>query len=207
MKASCENLVLKPEQKVALTELINIGVGRAAGVLNDMLSARVSLAVPNIEIIRSSQLGENLPQLVGQKLSTVSMNFSGSFSGFSSLIFPPDSAGQLVSRLVGEDAAEGSMDSVTTSTLTEVGNILINGIMGSMGNVLGERLNYTVPSYNLIEVENIMETGGVEKGSVMLLAETKFDIRDFSIQGHVILVFEIESFSGLLKLIDGIQKS
>ena len=40
----------------ALTELINIGVGRAAGMLNQILEAHIQLQVPSVKIFPHSQI-------------------------------------------------------------------------------------------------------------------------------------------------------
>jgi chemotaxis protein CheY-P-specific phosphatase CheC len=47
-----------PEQLDALRELINIGIGRAAGVLNEMLSAHIQLYVPDVEILSAEESRE-----------------------------------------------------------------------------------------------------------------------------------------------------
>ena len=47
---------LTPEQEDALKELLNIGVGRAAGSLNQILDKPITLQVPSIMIAEVSDL-------------------------------------------------------------------------------------------------------------------------------------------------------
>ncbi len=47
----------------ALKELVNIGIGRAAGVLNQMVSAHIKLQVPRIQIITLRDLTEEIKDI------------------------------------------------------------------------------------------------------------------------------------------------
>ena len=46
------------EEIDALRELINIGVGRAAGALNDMVGAHVELRVPSVRLVSTADIKE-----------------------------------------------------------------------------------------------------------------------------------------------------
>ena len=65
----------------ALTELINIGVGRAAGTLNQILEAHVHLQVPSVKIFQYSQIEQALNNIATIPLSLVRLIFKGPFSG------------------------------------------------------------------------------------------------------------------------------
>ena len=47
---------MTPEQIDALKELINIGVGKAAAMLNQMVNIRVHLKVPFVKVLTLSKL-------------------------------------------------------------------------------------------------------------------------------------------------------
>jgi chemotaxis protein CheC len=143
-----------PYQIDALTELINIGVGRAAGTLNQILEAHVHLQVPFVKIFPSSQIEKALSNIATTPLSLVRLIFKGSFSGTALLAFPSDSASHLVDILTGEESDISDLDSIRVGALTEVGNIVLNGVMGSLSNVLQEHLIYSIPVY----IEDSIET-------------------------------------------------
>ena len=73
----------------ALKELINIGVGRAAGVLNQMVRSHIILQVPAVKVLRIDQLAEELVEFGEGPLAVVSLDFQGAFSGVAELLFPP----------------------------------------------------------------------------------------------------------------------
>ena len=70
-------------------ELLNIGVGHVAGMLNEMIGVRIRLQVPEIKRISPQELEVQLPgDLDRDKLSSVALSFSGSFDGLAQLVFP-----------------------------------------------------------------------------------------------------------------------
>ncbi len=195
-------MILTDEQQDILTELINIGVGRAAGMLNEMLQSHVDLQVPYIQIMSPSSIQEELGYLRPDRVSSVQLRFKGSFSGTASLVFPPDSAGKLVDVLTGEAFGGEDLDEIRVGTLTEVGNIVINGVMGSIGNILQEQIDYSVPTYLEGTVDHLFLSNDHAYDATILIAHTRFRIQEFQIEGNIILFFEVGSFDTLLAAID-----
>jgi chemotaxis protein CheC len=191
------------ENLEVLQELINIGIGKAAGMLNEMLDTHIILQVPIIRIISQQDIEGELGELSGNTLSAVRMRFKGSFSGNALLLFPPDSANNLVSVLTGEDSFEDDMDAIRTGTLTEIGNILINCVMGSISNAFGKQLSYSVPSYIEDSLLNMLQRNNEDaRNATIILASTHFIIEEHLINGDIILFFEVGSFDALLDCIE-----
>src|SRR5512134_1089038 len=115
-------MILTDEQIDALKELINIGVGRASGVLSSMIECKISLQVLHIKVLTLSELNEEVERIGYGRLAAVKLGFKGSFAGTAALVFPPDSAAKLVSLLVREEDDTPDLDSVRVGTLNEVGN-------------------------------------------------------------------------------------
>lgn len=195
------NLTLKHID--ALQELVNIGVGRAAGVLNDMLASPIQLNIPEVRLLSPEELKLELKsQFDDSLLATVQLNFAGSFSGTAELVFPAESAADLVSILTGEAPGTPDLDVVKIGALLEVGNIVLNGIMGSLSNVLIEHLDYSLPAYNESDVNNFPIFADVNENTKIILAHTCFIIEQLKISGGIILMFTIGSLDALLKAID-----
>lgn len=187
----------------ALQELINIGVGRAASMLNQMLDSQIVLEIPVVSVLNLSQIQAELEKrFEGDSLAAVKLNFTGSFSGKANLVFPTESAATLVSLLTGEEIGSPDLDSVKIGTLSEVGNIVINGIMGSISNVLNQHLNYAIPIYMEDSIKHILSLEYIKEETVFLLAQTRFAIKTLEIIGEIVLIFEMESFGTLIKVID-----
>lgn len=186
-----------------LQELINIGVGRAASMLNQMVDARIVLEIPVVSVLTLSKLQAELEKRFnGGSFAAVRLNFTGSFSGKANLVFPTNSAATLVSLLTGEEIDSPDLDSVKIGTLSEVGNIVINGIMGSISNVLNQHLNYAIPIYMEDSIDHILSLENTAEQTIFLLAQARFAIETLEIMGEIVLIFEMDSFDTLIKVID-----
>ena len=194
---------LSTRQLDALQELVNIGIGQAAGVLNDMIDSPIRLQIPYLQILTPIDVEEELEQhLNGEQIAAVQLKFTGSFGGIAQLVFPTNSAALLVTMLTGEEVGTQDLDSVKIGTLSEVGNIVINGVMGAISNVLQQRLNYSIPTYSEGTIANLLVSGGLATDTVVLLAQTSFMIERLHIEGDIILIFNVNSFDTLLTAIN-----
>ena len=189
-------------QTDALKELINIGVGRAASLLNEMIGSQILLNVPFIEVLTALTLQQELvKRFRDEQLAIVRLGFTGSLHGSAELLFPTESASSLVAVLTGEELGSPDLDAVKIGTLSEVGNILINGVMGSISNVLEQHMNYTLPIYLEDSIENLILVGNPEE-SAILLGQANFTIEQLEIIGDIILIFEVQTFDTLISAIE-----
>ena len=196
--------ILTDEQRNSLTAIVNVGVEKAAIVLQEMIGSNISLQIPFIKVV-SLQNIESETKYQGDTgpLSAVRLDFRGPFEGTAALVFPPESAEKIVSALIGDEpGSPAPPDSEVVSTLTEVGNIVMNGVMGSIGNALDKRIDYAVPSFTKYTVKNIVSTTTVSKPNTrLLMAQTRFTVEELKIDGDIMLYFEIQSFDELVALL------
>lgn len=191
-----------------LQELVNIGVGQAAGILNEMLCFHIELQVPFIKIISSTDLKQELEgRLNGEPLSLVDLSFSGLLMGSAQLIFPKDSASMLVTILTGETPDTPDLDAVKIGTLLEVGNILLNGVMGAISNTVVEHFDYSLPTYREGSVANLLSFQSLDSKATILLAKTFFSIETLKISGQIILILQVGGLDVLLNAINLLAES
>ncbi|MBS9769676.1 MAG: chemotaxis protein CheC [Trichodesmium erythraeum GBRTRLIN201] len=195
---------LTDKQLDILTELINIGIGQGAKMLNEMIESQINLQVPFLKLLAKVEVQEVLRQRLGyDKLSSIQLDFKGYFAGSAKLVFPRESAANLVAVLTGKNLENADLDIVQIGTLTEVGNIVINGVMGSLGNKLYKQIYYDVPCYAEEDIAQLLPME--EPNNSVLLAQAKFDIEDLQITGDIILFFKVGSFDGLLSVIEDLD--
>lgn len=197
--------VLTAEKKDALVELINIGVGRAAGMLNQMTSHQITLRVPSIKLVTLDDLGEAMNGQADELLAAVKMNFSGTFSGTAALLFPTASAVQLVSYLTDEEPGTPDLDALRAVALTEVGNIVVNGVMGSITNMLNEQVKYGLPVYQEGRIAALVSSDTKDVDEWMLLIQTRFSIEDLHVEGDIVLILEVGSLEAIFAGIDRVH--
>lgn len=194
---------LSPQQLDLLKELINIGVGKAAGLINQMVSTHVSLDLPEILVLSPAECEGRLGHGYDQTLSTVRLGFRGPFSGWAGLVFPKQSASWLVSQMLGQDLDGYPMDldSLRIGTIQEVGNIVLNGVMGSIVNVLGVGVDYFPPDYFESNIADLFKDGG-ESPQVIILIKARFSLEGTVAEGDILIFFHMATFENLLAALD-----
>ncbi len=188
-------------QHDVLRELINIGIGNAAGVLNQMVNSHVTLRVPEVMVLRPAELLRQPSTCGWGRGVVINMVFGGSFEGVTALVFSRESASNLVSLLVGHEDFGLDMDSLRIGTLQEVGNILLNGVMGSIANMLSEHIDYMPPDYFEDEIANILPKDEGED-SVIIFIRANFIIQEHLVEGEVFIFFNTTTLREVLKKID-----
>ena len=188
-------------QRDFLNEIFNIGVGRGADVLNTMLSSHIVLKVPEI-IVYDERESINFSEK-NSSLASVALKFSGVLSGVCKLVFPSDSALKLIRNISEQSIGlnDTNFDAMSEGVLKEIGNIVLNSVMGVIGNTLNIKLEYSVPS---IEEQPFDVALGMNenKKNVAILARISFLIQEMAVQGEVITIFNMDTFGNFLELMD-----
>ena len=71
---------------------------------------------------------------------------------------------------------DDDLNAMKVATLTEIGNIVLNGVMGSIANVLSGPLTYSVPIYNESSIMHLIQSSHPGVSPVLLWAQTRFQV-------------------------------
>jgi chemotaxis protein CheC len=186
----------------ALKEIVNTGIGRAAASLNSLLSSHIDLEVPSIRLFASDETDLVRNDINATELACVKLSFKGFFGGSAILVFPPESAVKLVSSLTGEPPGTANLNAVMAGTLNEVGNIVINCVIGTIGNVLNESFDFSLPNYLEGRLDELLTPHKPATLEAILLILTRFRVEDSQLEGSIFLIFEVGSFDTLINAID-----
>ncbi len=175
-------MILTGRKIDALKELFNIGIGRGAALLNKMVKSHIRLYVPSLKVVSPVDLKKEIKVLGADQLMAVNMGFKGKISGKMKLIFSTDSALQLAMKLIDNSSKSIEMSTVKPETLCEVGNVVLNSVLGSIGNILEINMDYTVPTYQEGGIDDLMNILVVEAAGlrVGLLANRVGDVTQIS---------------------------
>lgn len=185
----------------ALKEIINIGVGKGADVLNTMVQSHISLEVPEVKIFGSDEYSNFVDHFAETDYSIITLPFNGELNGFSKLIMSSEHAAKLVDAFIGKHGASIEMDSLRVDILSEIGNIITNAVMGTLSNMLSLELGYIVPSYELGNKNIIIPKEIISSASAILYAQTHFKIEEFETKGNFAIFFNLKSFNALIEKI------
>lgn len=192
-----------------LKELFNISVGKAASILSDIIGKRIVLDVPDVNILNPEEsiydIEKYISEIVGGSLMLSSISFKETIEGKASLVFPVKKMRTFINLCMHESDEEdiGNLNftDVDFDVIKEIGNIVLNSIIGEIGNYINIRFNYTMPEIKLINDMNAEEIIDVKSyGSVLMLYIT-FNIDGTEIDGAIITNLTLKSMDELLNKI------
>ncbi|MEG3640633.1 chemotaxis protein CheC [Magnetococcus sp. PR-3] len=207
---------LNNAEQDALKELFNIGIGRAADALGEMVNDEVLLSVPEMAILpRSKAAGMLRDHAIGQ-VAAIRQQFKGDFAGSALLIYPETKSLELVRTLLGGEVPLENLTELEQESLLEVGNVILNACLGSFANIMNLELEFALPEYMKGHGEALLNlsaqmVGDIDEGCT---GEDRvvFLIVDFitgdntplqnSIKGYVILLLDAEAVEDLKRMID-----
>lgn len=196
--------ILTEVQEDAFAQLLNIGMGLASASLSEMVCEEVTLSVPSIEFLNRDELSRRLATGYNDSVTFVRQSFTGTFWGNAVLLFPEDNSMSLVRAVTGDAFPLQDLTDMEQDVLSEIGNIVLNSCLGSLANVLGNRIQSDIPECMCATGDEILlsintETGSIE--SVMLL-RLDFSVPNMDVGGYVVFLLEIESIQGLQQEVD-----
>lgn len=187
-------------QKDALSELINIGYGRAAGALSELTGYRINLEAPQVAMYDIGDVGPMLAKFVEGDVASVNQVFSGPVAGNALLLLDEKAALMLTELLTGERSASRTFDANAREVITEVGNILLNACLGVFGNMLQIQVSFAVPRIQVEGIDGVLKSITIDseelKYALMIL--TRFRLRASNVNGYLVIILGITSLDRLL---------
>lgn len=193
--------ILSEDYRDTLSELFNIGMGKAANSLSEMLHDEIILTVPHLDSMTYNDAMRMFGASNQLQIDAVEQKFYGDFSGSAYLFFRGDSSKELVKRILGSQYEASELDELEKEALVEVGNIILNACFGCIADVLDCQLESEVPTLicgNINEVLNIERMQFGEKPVVLTLSMT-FSLPNKLIQGQISLLMTTASINSLIK--------
>ncbi|WP_448204678.1 chemotaxis protein CheX [Azospirillum sp. sgz302134] len=190
-------------ERDALTELVNMGVGRAATHLSRMVSDQVLLSVPSVDIVSRCDAARLLAARERTSLVAVEQQFSGAFSGRALLIFPETNSLELARAVLGRELSLEEIVDLEQDALAEIGNIILNGCLVVMANTLKNNLDISLPNVMRGDSDRIFQAPDQNSDELVMFLYIDFLIRSRSIRGYIALLMGLSSLESLKGLIHG----
>jgi chemotaxis protein CheC len=196
--------MLTPKQIDTITEIVNIGVGKGSASLSQMIDGEILLNVPYVNVISFEQILEELQKFNVDNVHAVELTFTGEYAGSANVILSTESASHLASLLIHEDPNSDAVNQMKDGIIIEVGNIILNAIMGSFGNILNAPLDYHMPKSFQGDINGLYGTLDKKKFNQILICRTNFTTRGKNISGEILIMYEMNSFDRLTKVLDSL---
>lgn len=196
------DIALTDLERDALTELVNIGVSRAASSLRKMIGEEVLLSVPSVEIMAPQDAARLIGERETEGLVAIQQQFEGAFSGRALLIFPEATSLDLVRAIIGSDLPPDQIAEMEQEALAETGNVILNGCLATMANMLKRSLTISLPEVIRGDGPGLFAlTQDRSEDGLVLFLYINFSVRNRDIRGYIAMLMDLPSLAALKELI------
>jgi chemotaxis protein CheC len=186
----------------ALSELVNIGVSRAAASLRTMIGQEILLSVPSVQVVTRSQAAQIIGDRDRENLVAVHQAFDGDISGRALLIFPETNSLELVRAVTGGELPLEDIIELEQEALAETGNIILNGCLATIANLLQRNLKMSLPEIVRGAGADLFNMTGVSaEEDVALLLYIDFAVKQRDIRGYIAMLMDLPALISLKRLI------
>jgi len=189
-------------ERDALTELVNIGVSRAASGLRQMVGRQVILSVPSVEVVSRVAASALIRERETGPLVAIRQDFHGAFEGQALLIFPEQNSMELVRSVTSGQVGDHEIADFEDEALIETGNIVLNSCLATMANMLERPLEMSLPQVIRGAAPGLFALGdGSDTEGVVLFLYINFAVSDRDIRGYIAMLMDLPSLDTLKALI------
>ncbi len=192
--------MLNQDQKEALQEIANIGMGQAGESIARVLDHFVHLSIPRIFMLTPTDMSAALARTVGSgNLSAVRQGFHGQMRGEALVIYGEQRCNDLADLM----GYEGVVDHIgELELLLDVSNILVGACLGGIAEQLKSDIGFSAPSLMVdrVPVEAMLRADDVSWSNA-LLVEVNFRLEGRSFACHLVILMpeaEIRALAGAL---------
>jgi chemotaxis protein CheC len=188
-------------QRDALGELFNLGVGRAAYSLSQMVRDEIELSAPVVSLIKPHEVSEALLGSEFRMLSMVAIDFTGPFNARSLLLFPERNALAIVSNMLDPEMTPEELSEFEQEAMCEIGNIILNACISALADEFGVQFQGGLPMHYFCDNNSLPILGDPESQRILVL-QINLVMRQQRIQGHLLFLLSVSSLKSLIDCVD-----
>ena len=130
-------------------------------------------------------------------------SFEGPFAGRALLIFPEAQSLELVRSIVGDQHSLEDVIDLEQEALAETGNIILNGCLATIANVLHRTMRMSLPSIVRGDGATLFEVQGpASGGQFVLFLYIDFNIKKRDVHGFIALLMDLPSIAALKTIVN-----
>ena len=194
-------LTLTEDEQDALQELMNVAYGDATAVVAEMLDAFATLSIPNIRIIETSTLLEELKGLKGESYFFSTQAFNGMFSGESAFFINEESANNLAKHL--ECKTTEDLD----DAILELTNILTSTLTTRLAKEMNTEIKFSLPSISKLPHGKIRTNKTLQDYTQVIVIDSEINFEDQKINGEIFILTKDGSIKWLKNQLNSILEA
>jgi chemotaxis protein CheC len=167
-----------------------------------MVNEQVHLSEPSIKRVSRLEAMALTVQRDSSTLVAVHQVFEGDITGRGPLIFPQAKSLELVRAVIGGDASLEEIIELEQEALAETGNIILNGCIATIANLLERSPKMSLPEILYGERPELIElTPAPEGGEMVICLPVDFLIRQRNISGYLVMLMDMSLLTALQLLL------
>ena len=194
-------IALTEDEQDVLQELTNVAYGDATAVVAEMLDAFASLSIPNIKVMETKSLLEELRNLKGGSYFFSTQAFNGEFSGESAFFIDNESAKNLAEHL--ELESEEDLD----DAILELTNVLTSSLTTRLAKEMGTEVKFSLPSISKLPQNEVQTNQTFKEYSQVIVIDTQLNFKDQKINGEIFILTKDGSIEWLKKRLNSILEA
>ncbi len=195
-----------------LRELFNISVGKSSCLLSEIIDRKIILNVPDVKLVDLENKEFNMEECLPEKSDGIfmisSISFENELQGKASLIFSAKKMRTFIDLCLKNSETEVyfemNFSDIDFDVIKEIGNIVLNSVVGEVGNLLNLKLTYTLPEVKIFNGDEIFKDIDCQYTHVLILNIT-FLIENTKIEGAILVHLTINSFTDIMDKIGKIK--
>lgn len=193
--------MLTNDQKEALQEIANIGMGQAGASIAQVLDHFVVLSIPRILFLRQNDVADSLRHAVGEgQVSAVRQAFHSNMRGEALVIFGAQRCNDLADLMGYEQDLDRASE---LELLLDITNILVGACLGGIAEQLQEKMSFSPPSLmaDRVPIENLLSVGDLAWNNA-LLVEVNFSLEQRNFACHLLMLMTENEIQTLAQALD-----
>ena len=193
--------MLNEDQRDALQELINIGMGQAGASVAAVLDEFVQLSVPRILILKPALIPAALERIVGSEpVTAVRQGFHGDLRGEAVVVYGAAHCRELADLMGYEILLDAAAE---RELLLDVSNVLVGACLGGLAEQISAEVGFSAPSLMAVDAAaaGLIDTRNLDL-QCALFVEVNFRLEVRSFACHLVLMLAEEQILVLRNAVD-----
>ena len=187
-----------------LREIGSIGAGNAVTALFDMTGESFQVTLPEVTMVHYRDVPEILGGAEVFEAGTM-LEVSGDISGMFMFLLNEAFSKTLLNALLGSQERDFvHLDSLCTSAICEVGNIVCGSYINALARLMDVQIQVSVPDICVDMAGAILSVPMIHfanLGEELLLIKNQFRTEELEFTGHVLFLPEAESLEKILRVL------
>lgn len=198
---------LDAQQVATVEEVLNIGLGRAAVSLTNLLGSEVLLRASGVHLsnLNTGKALDIIKKSGEQNMVSVAQNVSGDLDTLALVLFAESAAVEIVQLMLFGKTEQNGVRKYEYEVMSEVGNIILNACVSAFSNMMHLSLGSSLPVHHIGDCESVTLDNPAHPLKLLLNLDVVIHQREIS--GFITFSFSTTALQMLLQVVEQYSES